>query len=558
MVKFLTDRQFLFVKILFCSSFFLVGCLPEFIACLFSSVEALFLIYVYNKNRKILVFDNIYYIFFVFIIFMYLMTTIYAVDKSMAVIGFISYLSVLFFLLIAMQLSDTERNSLLELIPVSGVVMILISFLSNISGVGKYFFYVNDRMGGFFQYPNTFALFLLIGFIVLFYKKDLRKKDIVLFLILLMGILLTGSRTVYIMTLFFMIYFCYKNKSFIKIIGLAFLCLGLLIVFLHFLDWGIDIVDRFSSIQFSSSTLLGRFLYYKDGLFAVFRHPFGLGYLGYYFTESQIQTGIYNIRFIHNDFLQMFLDIGFIPGLMFIFIILRSLLQNQISISHKLIILAIVLHCLFDFSLQYKSIFFVLVLLLDFYHGEAKQLYKNRMIFTKNVIAACMSGFMLYFGFALSFYYVGLSDITLKFLPFHSESMIEKLSNISDNDEAKIMAQNILKINKNVPMTYDVLAIAKYHDRDYSAMINYKKQSLQLQKYNMKIYDEYISMLDIAIRYYETNNLYLYEQYIQELLKIPDLIQNVKDNTSSLAYQIDDRPVFQLSEKSIEIINYYV
>ena len=58
-----------------------------------------------------------------------------------------------------MQFDKEERNELLLLIPFLGILMIGISMMGYFIPVMKSFFIINGRIGGFFQYPNTFALF---------------------------------------------------------------------------------------------------------------------------------------------------------------------------------------------------------------------------------------------------------------------------------------------------------------------------------------------------------------------------------------------------------------
>lgn len=46
----LSDKQYLFLKILFVGSFFLIGGFHEFVACLYSCVELIYLFYLMRKK----------------------------------------------------------------------------------------------------------------------------------------------------------------------------------------------------------------------------------------------------------------------------------------------------------------------------------------------------------------------------------------------------------------------------------------------------------------------------------------------------------------------------
>ena len=187
------------LKILFILSFFLIGLFYEFMACLFLFFEFVYLGYLFYR-RDIVVYDNIHFILMIFIVFMYLFVCLFAIDKGMALIGFFKQLSILMFIIILMQFDKEERNELLLLIPFLGILMIGISMMGYFIPVMKSFFIINGRIGGFFQYPNTFALFLLIGCVVLYMHRDFYTNSNVFLLILLIGIILTGSRAIYILT----------------------------------------------------------------------------------------------------------------------------------------------------------------------------------------------------------------------------------------------------------------------------------------------------------------------------------------------------------------------
>ena len=62
-----------------------------------------------------------------------------------------------------------------------------------------------------------------------------------------------------------------------------------------------DTIGRFLTISLESSTLMGRLLYYRDVLPVILKHPFGLGYMGYYYAQGGFQTGVYATKFVHNE-----------------------------------------------------------------------------------------------------------------------------------------------------------------------------------------------------------------------------------------------------------------
>lgn len=542
------------LKILFILSFFLIGLFYEFMACLFLFFEFVYLGYLFYR-RDIVVYDNIHFILMIFIVFMYLFVCLFAIDKGMALIGFFKQLSILVFIIILMQFDKEERNELLLLIPFLGILMIGISMMGYFIPVMKSFFIVNGRIGGFFQYPNTFALFLLIGCVVLYMHRDFYTNSNVFLLILLIGIISTGSRAIYILTAIMLIYVMKNNPKYIKKILIFVITLILIVALINLLKIDIKVLKRLTQFSFSSSTLLGRILYYKDGIKVLLSHPLGLGYLGYYFLEPSIQTGVYSIRFIHNDLLQIALDIGIIPCIMFICIIISSLFSQNVKKENKIILGLIIAHSLFDFDLQYIAIFLILILCIDIYDGKKTKFISIDYKIIGNAFIAISTVFSLYLAVSMSFQYFNLTDLSIKLLPFYTEAKVAKLQNIENIKEGTQLAKSIEKYNSNLSIIYDVYALNEMEKHNYDQMINYKEQSLNLQRYNIEAYDSYINMLYICLDYYQ-NDSTMQNKYIEKIKEVPKTLNKLKKETDNLAFKIHDQPSFELSKQSKEIIDY--
>lgn len=542
------------LKLLFITSFLLIGLFHEFTACLFLVLEFIYLGYLYYK-KDIKVFDNINFVFIVFIIFMYLFVCLFAIDRGMALIGFFKQLSILMFIIIVMQFDKEERNELLILIPFLGIFMIVLSLIGYFIPLMKDFFIVNGRIGGFFQYPNTFALFLLIGCVVLYTHRDFYTNSNLFLLILMLGIILTGSRAIYVLTLIMLIYVMKNNPQYIKKILIFVTALILIVALINILKLDIKVLKRLTQFSFSSSTLLGRILYYKDGVKALLSHPLGLGYLGYYFLEPSIQTGIYSIRFIHNDLLQIALDIGIIPSIIFLSIIISSLISQNVKKENKVILSLITLHSLFDFNLQFVSIYLIFVLCIDIYRGEKTNFISLKHKVLGNSFVLVSTIFSIYLAITISFQYFNLTALSIKLLPFYTEAKITKLQSVDNTNEGMKIAKSIEKYNSNLSIVYDVYALNEMENHNYDQMINYKEQSLNLQKYNIDAYDSYINMLYVCLNYYQ-NDSTMQSKYIEKINDVPKKLNKLKKETDAMAFKIHDQPSFELSKQSKEIIDY--
>ena len=115
------------------------------------------------KQKKTKIYINISSISILLISLGYLVSLFYAIDKGMAFLGFLKFTVPLTFLCLLMQYKKQHIRKMLEVIPISGIVMIILSLLFRyIPFLPDAFYLPNGRMGGFFQYSNTFALYLLI------------------------------------------------------------------------------------------------------------------------------------------------------------------------------------------------------------------------------------------------------------------------------------------------------------------------------------------------------------------------------------------------------------
>lgn len=146
---------------------FLYGGFFEWAACAYSVFLIGYLLYCGWKAGMFAIHGNLTLLSITVLVIFYALSSFWAVDHGMAIFGFCRFLPFFLFAVAAMQVEPAERENLLQMIPLSGGVMAVLSFaLGQISALRNLFF-VNHRLAGFFQYPNTFALFLLAGVIIL-------------------------------------------------------------------------------------------------------------------------------------------------------------------------------------------------------------------------------------------------------------------------------------------------------------------------------------------------------------------------------------------------------
>lgn len=493
---------------------------------------------------------------FAVLIFSYLIVSLWAVDSGMALTGFIKFLPLLlFYVLVSGQ--PEKREKMISLLPLLGSLMTLFSFLMMQFPVYEEWVSVSGRLAGFFQYPNTYAIFMLVCLIVVLWRLDHRHPDwldIVYALTAVFGIAMSGSRTVFILTAAAMI-----GLLIIKVQGrkavLSVIAAGAAAVIVFAIVAGsTGVLERFADISLSASTFLGRLLYARDAIPLILQYPFGLGYYGYYYIQQFIQTGVYSVVNVHNELLQMFLDVGVIPAVLMSAAVLRSVLTKRTNGRNRLILVTLILHSLFDYDFQFLAMGFVLILFLDVRNIRT---YKVPAL-TGTVLGVAGAGAAV---FAVS---AGLSDLmytsgnyekAFAIYSGNTQAQTALLTEADTTDEMKAAADDLILKNQYISVAYSARARAAFSQGDIKGFIEDKLRAIELAPYQ---YDEYTDYLEI-LAYCE--NLYLQNGSMEDAkacaekaAEIPDMLDDLRERTSYLAWEIDDRPRVSLSRENLELI----
>jgi len=508
------------------------------------------------KDKKIKIYFNCCFISIIILTLGYFFTCFWAVDKTDAIFGFFRILTVLLFVIILMQYDKDKIQSYSSVIPKSGIVMTIISIVIGFIPFLRQFLYSqNGRLTGLFQYSNTFALFLLIGLIIEIYSEENIKEKLIKELILLLGILLTGSRTVFLLTiLFFTIYlFTSKSKNKWKIsIGLF----GIMIVtvIIAFVTNNFNTIGRYLTISLNSSTLWGRVIYYLDGIKLLKNNLFGYGYMGYSYIYPTVQTALYSVKFVHSDFLQIALDAGIIPMLTFAAAIIYSIFTKKTSPMQKVILIIMFLHMLIDIDLQFIVMYLILIAMQDLSKQKELEINikKNILLIAGIVILIVVYGYLM---IATFMNYIDKNDIAINMLPNYTEAKIELMRTSNDIMYANILANEIIENNMNISLAYNIKAQYELSKNNYEKMCEYQEKAISLNKYNPKAYEEYIVSLSKTLEKTVTNNSNEDTlKYMNKVIEIKEIINEVKKGTSPLANKIQDDSNIVLNEQTNKYI----
>lgn len=525
---------------------FAFGLYYEFAAYLAGAVIALFLLVRIVQNRRLYYARQAGFVCLTVSYLFYLITALFAVDRGMALAGFFKVLPVVLFLFLLLQFErETVRESL-KVIPYSGLTMLVLSAITWFIPPLTDYFYNNGRLGGFFQYSNTFALYLLLGMIILGNLEKKTRATGVKMLALFAGVLLTGSRTIFVFCLLNLIVIFIRDRSVRKPMLITSGIVLAVVLAAVAITGSFDNIGRFMTISLQESTFVGRLLYDKDGLQLLLKHPFGLGYYGYYYLQPSIQTGVYTVRFIHNDWLQFALDAGILGAVLNLAGLLMGVRRS--SFVQKQLFATIVVSSLLDFNLQFMVMPMMLMLTLDF---EPVPVRSSPVQKASAGALGLLGMGLIYFAASFGAAYFDAYETAAAIYPGNTEAKITALQLAEDRDTVNRLANEIIGQNKNIALAYDAKATVSLSQGDYDSMIAFKKKAIENKKYDIEEYEIYLQMLSSAITA-ENNagNRSKVNAYADEVYAVPAMLNKVKAETDPLAYQINDKPELELSEVS--------
>ena len=528
-----------------------VGGFHEYVSCILSAAMVLWLLLRLAEGKTIQIDKSLYFCAVAVLCLGYGITCLWAVDHGMAFVGFLKFLPLGLYTICLCQ--NEEEGKILQILPYFGIFSIIIS------GVGMQiprfagYFSVDGRIAGFFQYPNTFAIFLLVCQLLVLKKEKKTLLDYAVILALTGGIFYSGSRIVlslFLVSNIAMLFICLPKKGRIP---MAISLFSLLLVgFLLALDEN-SVLNRYQIVSLMKTSLVDRALYMLDSLPLLLKYPFGMGYMGYFYAQKTAQTGIYATTFVHNDFLQVFLDIGWIPGLLLMASLVRWFLKKNISPADKILVGTLCLHALLDFDLQYMAMAMLLLLLTYRKTGE-KTLVLQDTLGLKSVLTVVMA-LSLYMATALGLPRMGQRLLADTLYPYNTANMLVLLEDAGDMREANALADRILSQNRTYHAPYEIKAKYCYSRGDFAGLIQNKNKVFQANPFGYAQYQEYCEMLIAGIDLYQQAGDWDSVRICrEELVAAQAKLTANADRLSALGKYLSVQPVTQLSDSVREYI----
>ncbi len=501
------------------------------------------ILYQLKKNKRFVLPPKKYFALLGVYWISFLVTSFYAIDKGMTVLAFFKNAVIVLFFLLFMQYEKQERY--FQMIAYSGAGSVIVSIamaLLKVPGVWN-----DNRMQGVFLYANSYGLYLLLGLTILMNQVDIHKKDYFLLSLLMIGIVLTNSRAIILLTIFSMIVSLFFNKQKWKKMIVCMLAFLTLFVGSHYYS---KLDKRIDGKMLQSSEFLTRLMYYQDAILLIKERPFGYGYEGFYYKQSETQTGVYDSKFVHNSVLQVLLDVGFIPCICLMVMVCFSFFDKKQTKKNRLLMILIMGHSLIDIDLEY--LIFVLMMILMIPEEE------------KTSFTQITSVKWIFYTTTLLYTWLLLGEIgyktkdyefTYQVVPFHTEALQERLYSVAEEEEQFKLAKKIYRLNQNVSGVYEAFSNHEQKEKNFDKALVYEKKRLALNKYTMYNYIMYADFLSKAFHYYRgEKNLEKMKEYGSEVLQIESRIQEVLNETNPLCYRTIHPPQLEMPQELREFI----
>ena len=498
-----------------------------------------------------------------FMVIWSMVVSYWALDVSENILGIMRGVTMLLWMYRCFLMSEEEKKKCFVITPYLGAAMVVVGMVSLINEQSASFFWQARRFGGFFQYSNTCALFLLLGIVILVQQFNLRntakigkisksadstviKKHIMNFVVtglLLAGIFMTGSRSVLLLLAGWGVYTAVRIKK-LRIPVLLIIMGSFGIAYAYGLIAGdTQNIARIFTLFSSNSTILGRVLYDIDALSLALKYPLGLGYMGYYYMQPAVQTGVYTTMFVHNDFLQLLVDYGFVALSAGLIYLGYQVLRGKQDAQKKELLILILMAVFVDFHLQYMSIFMFLILCLDL--GEKGGLKKRKELRENYIFCGITLIAAGYFTIAFGTHYLGNDSVALAMFPGYTKAQTEALNMCTDKESAVSLADNILTHNEYISEAYHVKVYAAAMDKEYMKAMEYMDKSLAIRRYDVETYRAYDELLTEMIRNCNemgrTEDVEALTEYKNNL---PKMLADIEAKTHPIAFKLRDVPVF--------------
>ncbi|MHC1681711.1 MAG: O-antigen ligase family protein [Clostridiaceae bacterium] len=558
--------------------------------------------------------------------------------SSDKVLSYLNSLPILGYILLYIYLVNNKEieNSLRKTIILGG-------FLYSSASIINHIFNIYERNEGLFNYANTTALYLAVCSIVFFTTMEEFKKEenfklfqlitivciSVMFsttsrggiLIYFLALLYSGKRNIreklesniigvllslliinkQFLLFFLMVpvayYLCYfvinndfkdkskkstakkninKSKVFIvEVVGTVLLLLGL----------SFNEFSRFKTIGISAPELQERLVFFQDGIKIMISNIFGIGAGNFNKLQFYYQSANYDIKYIHNGFLQYGIDFGLLFLILFLVIIIYTIYNSVKSKMYKstwfIVLLMILMHSLVDFSLSFVYVGILMIVSLSMLQEKSQHkkvnLKINMSLATFNLIS--LSIILLFLPYQISYNFITLESSYDLNKAYDHISFIEKLpfkdnrfyltasdiaysQNVVDSGEqleyCKANYKKYIEKEKYDARAYEGLSIISFKEGNQEEAEKYILEVTNIRKFNPNLYgklmDLYFYNFKNAKESGEDSNAKVYSDKIENLsIKVKEAVSSLNEKSVFMKNQLTEN----IDEKHVQIFEEY-
>jgi len=386
-----------------------------------------------------------------------------------------------------------------------GIFITMLCGLLGVTGIELFSPMITEkgqRLQSFLQYANTTALFMGSGVFLSIDRlfKTKKYKYILFSCLFAISLFLTQSRITFITFIcVFLLYVLLSLHKKYRLILCGVLFASVLII--------LCVGGRIARISLFEPTLVERVITYFDAIKAIVLKPiFGIGLGNWQYLSFSFQSAPYQVKYIHNLYLQVALDAGIIAALAMFIVVASNIIKNfKKKNIYYYIFIFVVLQSAFEVNFNYGifDMFFALLLvLINKNNPEQQNEYQVNITKTikylKNTVTVCCIAYLCLLGIAETF--VTLGNYAMKqgqliraeslyqnsyTINSHNNTVLFKLAQTERNpDKAIAYLENSLQKNPYQFMAKNSLIEGYLYRGDYNEAIEASTSLLESFPYN--------------------------------------------------------------------------
>ena len=280
---------------------------------------------VFMLCKKEIVFDYIAIAFLAIFLIMVLSTILLSHSINSAFQELFKYL--LYFVAYLYFINSDSNKDKFEKVFFYALILIMAFGLLGMAGLSPIAGMVRietGRLQSFLQYANTVALLMGVGifYCTHLFIRDKKKIYIALGLLFFAAIIFTDSRISFAVFLVAYAAYMFRFVSWKIKVGLIIFTVAV-VVFLFITD------SRIVRISIFEPTLVERYISYFDAISMISFRPLGIGVGNWQFESLYYQSAPYQVRYIHNAYLQIALDGGILSLLLWLAAVILTIVKMK-------------------------------------------------------------------------------------------------------------------------------------------------------------------------------------------------------------------------------------